>query len=388
MDNGTGNRDDGPFRRMFAVVHRRGGLRPVHPLPLAAIASSLIVVNGFFVAVEFALMAVRRPRIERMTEDGVVGAGSVLGALDSINVQLAASQLGISIVSLLIGWLVEPILSSAMIGLLGGLPVPTYVVRSVGLVIGLGLVAFVHMVFGEMVPRTIALARPDRTARMLVPLHLLFVAVTRPAVHALHWMGRVGTRLVGVEPIDELAPSHTASELAVMIDEAHESGQIAPDDHGLLAGAFAFLGVRVGQVMACADDLVTIPHTATVGEAERLMHESGHSRVLVMGSRPDQVIGFLHAKDLINLTETDRSSLLPPGLIRVALRVGPEEPIDGVMLKMRRARRHVAVVMERRRVAGLVTLEDLIESIVGDIMDETDRAGEPAKDVPTDRDGR
>lgn len=347
----------------------------MHPLPLAVIALALIAVNAFFVAVEFALMAVRRARIEQMADDAVIGARSVLNALDSINVQLAASQLGISIVSLLIGWLVEPILSTAVIKLLGDIAVPTYVIRSIGLVIGLGLVAFVHMVFGEMVPRTIALARPDRTARMLVPIHLLFVTVTAPAVHALHWMGRVGTRLVGVEPIDELAPSHTASELAVMVDEAHESGQIDPDDHDLLAGAFAFLGVTVDQVMARAEDLVTIPHGATVGEAERLMHESGHSRVLVMGVGADQVIGFLHAKDLINLTEMDRASLLPPGLIRVALRVGPEEPLDEVMLKMRRARRHVAVVIEDRRVVGLVTLEDVIESIVGDIMDESDQIG-------------
>lgn len=343
-------------------------------LTVTLVALILIVLNAFFVGVEFALMAVRRARIEQMAEDGVVGARSVLHALDSINVQLAASQLGISIVSLLIGWLVEPIISSAMITFLGGLPVPTYVVRSVGLIIGLGIVAFIHMVLGEMVPRTIALARPHRTARLLVPVHLLFVTVTGPAVRALHWMGRVGTRLVGVEPIDELAPSHTASELAVMVDEAHASGQIDLNDHDLLAGAFAFLGVTVAQVMARAENLVTIPHDATVGEAEHLMYASGHSRVLVMGTRPDQVIGFLHAKDLINLTDTDRGELLPPGLIRVALRVGPDEAIDDVMLKMRRARRHVAVVMDHRNVVGLVTLEDLIESIVGDIRDESDHA--------------
>lgn len=346
----------------------------MQPLSLALIALVLIAVNAFFVGVEFALMAVRRARVEQMCEDEVMGARSVLHALDSINVQLAASQLGISIVSLLIGWLIEPILSSAMVDLLGGLPVPTYVVRSVGLVVGLGMVAFVHMVLGEMVPRTIALARPDRTARMLVPIHLLFVAVTGPVVRALHWMGRVGTRLVGVEPIDELAPSHTASELAAMVDEAHESGHIDLSDHDLLAGAFAFLGVTVAEVMARAENLVTIPHDATVGEAEHLMHVSGHSRVLVMGTRPDQVIGFLHAKDLINLTEADRGELLPPGLIRVALRVGPDEAIDDVMLKMRRARRHVAVVMDHRDMVGLVTLEDLIESIVGDIHDESDQA--------------
>lgn len=344
-----------------------------HPVALAAIALALIAVNAFFVAVEFALMTVRRTRMEQLRDDNVLGARSVLRALDSINVQLAASQLGISVVSLLIGWLIEPILSSGVIRLLGGLGIPSFVGRTIGIVVALGIVAFVHMVLGEMVPRTIALARPERTARLLVPLHLVFVTMTKPAVRVLHWMGRVGTRVFGVEPIDELSPTHTASELALMVDEAHASGQIDPSDHDLLSGAFSFLGVTVAEVMARAENLVTIPHDATVGQAEKLMFQSGHSRVLVMGPRRDRVIGFLHAKDLINLTETDRSALLPPGLIRVAVRVGPTESIDDVMLKMRRARRHVAVVVDDGQMIGLVTLEDLLEALIGDIHDESDQ---------------
>jgi CBS domain containing-hemolysin-like protein len=135
--------------------------------------------------------------------------------------------------------------------------------------------------------------------------------------------------------------------------------------------------------MAPRDQLVTVPTTATVAEAEDLVHRSGHSRVLVVGSGPDDVAGFLHAKDLLRLPADQRDGLLPPGLVRVALRVRPDERLTDLLPRMRRARRHVAVVSDRDAagagpVLGLVTLEDILESIVGDIRDESDRAAGPA----------
>ncbi|MEI2639539.1 MAG: hemolysin family protein [Microthrixaceae bacterium] len=353
---------------------------------LLALALVLILVNGFFVAVEFALMTVRRSRIEELVETNSFGARSVLRALDSINFQLAASQLGISVVSLIIGWLVEPVISEGLIELLGHSALPTGLVRALGFVIGLSIVAFVHMVLGEMVPRSIALTSSERTARILVPLHMGFSAIARPAVRVLHWLGRAGTRMVGVEPIDELAPSHTASELAVMVDEAHAFGQIEVSERDLLAGAFGFLNVTARDVMTPVSTLVTVPHSATIGEAERIMFESGHSRVLVMGTAADQVIGFLHAKDLINRTDLDRRSFLPPEALRPALRVSPNEGLGDVLVRMRRARSHVAVVLEKSQLIGLVTLEDVLEAIVGDINDESDLAPSSATidDVPAD----
>lgn len=157
-----------------------------------------------------------------------------------------------------------------------------------------------------------------------------------------------------------------------MVDEALASGQINPSEGDLLVGAFSFLNVTVADVMAPASSLVTIPHTATIGEAEQLMVESGHSRVLVMGASPHEVIGFLHAKDLIALDAVGHDSLLPSGIILSALRVGPEEGLDDVLLKMRWARRHVAVVVRDGHLLGLITLEDVLEAIVGDIRDESD----------------
>lgn len=342
------------------------------PILLVLIAILLVLANGFFVAVEFALMTARRGRIEEMAENEVFGARSALTGMQTINIQLAASQLGISVVSLVLGWLVEPVVGGGFESLLGNTSLPSAWRGALGLILGLVIVAFFHMVVGEMMPKSIALAAPERTARILMPFHMVVVKVVRPAVHLLHLLARLGTRAVGVEPIDELSQSHTAIELALMVEEAHAGGQLDRNEHDLLVGAFSFLQVRVSDVMAHASDLVTIPHTASLDEAERLMLESGHSRVLVMGDAPDQVQGFLHAKDLIQLPVDVNRLLLPPRIVRVALRVGPDELLEVLLPRMRQMRRHVAVVLDNDHLVGLVTLEDILEAIVGDIQDETD----------------
>ena len=231
------------------------------------------------------------------------------------------------------------------------------------------------MVLGEVVPKGLAMSAPERTAVVLAPVHRGFVFVVRPVVVVLYGLARWGTRAVGVEPTDELVSAHTSAELAAMVEESRAMGEIDAGEHELLTGALGFLGVRVSDVMAPRRQLVTVPATATVAEAEELVHASGHSRVLVIGADPDDVVGFLHAKDLLRLPDDARSGLLPPGLVRVALRVGPGDRLPDVLPWMRRARRHVAVVVEGPELLGLVTLEDILEAIVGDIRDESDRGG-------------
>ncbi|HTO01916.1 MAG TPA: hemolysin family protein [Microthrixaceae bacterium] len=362
------------------------------PLFLLGIAVLLVLANGFFVAVEFALMAARRGLIEEMAEEELFGARSALAGMRTINVQLAASQLGISVVSLVLGWLVEPVVGGAFRSLFDQTKLPSAWSGALSLILGLVIVAFFHMVVGEMMPKSFALATPERTARLLMPFHMVVVKVVRPVVRLLHALARLGTRAVGVEPIDELSQSHTATELALMVEEAHAGGQLARNEHDLLVGAFSFLSVCVRDVMAPASELATVPHTATVDEAERIMVESGHSRLLVMGDGPDQVIGFLHAKDLIQLPATASRALLPSGIVRVALRAGPDDLLEVLLPRMRHARRHVAAVLDDGHLVGLVTLEDILEAIVGDIEDESDvRSGEVAVagivDAEADMDG-
>ena len=343
---------------------------------LALVAFGLIAVNGLFVAVEFSLLASRRSRIEEWVDEGRFGSVSALAAMRAVNVQLAASQLGITVCSLLLGWLIEPVVGGGFETLLDGVSVTGRAADVLSVVLALVIVALFHMVLGEMIPKSVALAAPERTAVVLVPAHRGFVVIVRPIVRVLYRLGYWGTKAIGVEPADELISAHTPAELAVMVEESRAGGELEAGEHELLAGALGFLGVRTFDVMAPRDEVVIVPATATVSEAEDLMRRSGHSRVLVAGDG-DSIKGFLHAKDLLKLPDSARDGLLPGGLVRRALQVGPDDRLPDLLPLMRRDRRHVAVVVDDdQRVVGLVTLEDILEAIIGDIRDESDRGAE------------
>ncbi|MGI9577719.1 MAG: hemolysin family protein, partial [Microthrixaceae bacterium] len=301
---------------------------------------------------------------------------SALEGMRSLNIQLAACQLGITVMSLLLGWLIEPVIGGALEELLGRTSLPHGVSTAIGVGVALTIVSFVHMVVGEMVPKSLALAAPERTLVLLAPFHRAITTLLKPLVVSLNALGLWGTRLLGVKPAEELGQAHTPEELEAMIETAALGGEIDQGDYGLLSGALGFLRVKVAELMTPADELVTVPATATIAEAERLIFESGHSRVLVTdGAR---VNGFLHAKDLLGIPGGS-DDLLPRGVVRLALWVGPDAAVDEVLFTMRRNRRHVAVVARggtdtrNASILGLVTMEDLLEAIVGDIRDETDR---------------
>ncbi len=342
------------------------------------IAVGLLAGNAFFVAVEFGLLAARRTRMEQWVEEGRFGAATALRQMRSLNLQLAACQLGITVMSLLLGWLVEPSVGHVVEGWIAATPVPPAVGAVVGVALALTVVAFFHMVLGEMVPKSVALTAPERVAATLAPIQRAVVFVARPVIVVLDRLSRWGTRLLRVESTDELAQAHTTAELAAMLEESHVSGELEATEHVLLSGAIGFLGGRVAEHLTPRSELVTVPTTATVREAEELVHRSGHSRVLVVGAGPDDVAGFLHAKDLLAIDPAQRDGLLPNRLVIAPVRVAPMDQLTEVMVKMRQARRHVAVVADGepggpRTVVGLITLEDVLEAIVGDIRDESDR---------------
>ncbi len=347
-------------------------------LVLLLVAVLLIAANAFFVAVEFSLLAARRGRIEQWAEQGRSGAASALLGMQSLNLQLAACQLGITVMSLLLGWLIEPVIGGGLEDLLGRTSLPHGLSTAISVGVALTIVSFVHMVVGEMVPKSIALVAPERTLLLLAPIHRAVTTLLKPLVVSLNALGIWGTRLLRVDPAEELGQAHTPEELDAMMEAAVLGGELDEADYGLLSGALGFLKVRVEDVMSPGHGLVTVPSTATISEAEQMVYESGHSRVLVTDD--GRVNGFLHAKDLLD-TPGAPDDFLPRGLVRLALWVGPDEPIDEVLFKMRRNRRHVAVVArggtdtENASILGLVTMEDLLEAIVGDIRDESDRDG-------------
>jgi CBS domain containing-hemolysin-like protein len=335
----------------------------------------LLVANGFFVAVEFALLASRRTKLESMAEAGSTSARLAVGSMRRLNLQLAGAQLGVTMASLLLGFVAEPAVSGVLEdGLDRIVHLPEGVLHTVGFAVGLTIVAFLHMVVGEMVPKNIAIAAPERTLLALAVPNRIYVTVFGPLLRLLTALANAGTRLVGVEPRDELATAASAEELAAMLGASREEGLIEDVAHQLLTGALHLQEGGLASVLVPRDQVGWLPRTATPAEAEALVVASGHTRLLVVGEGIDDVLGFVHAKDLLTVPSEARHRPLPLRRVRRMLVLGARTLLDDALLAMQRARLQLALVVdEEGRTLGIATLEDVIEALVGDIRDESDR---------------
>jgi CBS domain containing-hemolysin-like protein len=283
-------------------------------------------------------------------------------------------QLGITMASLALGLVAEPATAHLLESALDPLDLPSGVLHSVTFVVGLSIVVLLHMVVGEMVPKNIAMADPERTLMWLAIPDRLYLAVLRPVIHALNLTANAGTRLLGVEPRDELAQSHTADELAEMLGASRDEGLIEEFEHRLLTGALDLARRPVSTVMVPRERIVAVVRTAPASEAERASVESGHSRLLVVGDDLDDVFGYIHVKDLLALDPEARDRPLPLRRIRRMLVVPPGQSLEDVLGLMRRARVHMAAVVDQGTTAGLVTLDDVLAELVGELTDAEPRS--------------
>jgi len=335
------------------------------------IAVLLVLANGFFVAVEFSLLASLRTRIEE--ESGKLRGDLALRSMGRLGTVLAGTQLGVTLASLALGSVAEPAADRTLASLFRAIGIPESFAHPIALVLALAIVVFVHLVVGEMVPKSIALAQPERTLLTLVVPASGFVWLFSPVIWVLNRLAFLGSRLFGVEPADELRSTASAAELGLMIEESREEGLIEDEDHELLSAALGFLDRASSEVMVPRGDIIAIPRSASVADAEEVMRQSGHSRVLMIGRDLDDVLGFVHAKDLLRLPLDIRNRAVPLDTVRMTLTVLPERGLGEVLLAMQRARRHVAIVADEHRLTvGMVTMEDVLEAIVGDIVDESD----------------
>lgn len=339
------------------------------------VAVGLLLANAFFVAVEFALLASRRTKLEAMAAQGSTAARAALGELSNLNRQLAGAQLGITVASLLLGFVAEPTLAGLIEGAIERMvDVPDGVLHAIGFSTALLVVVFLHMVVGEMVPKNIAIAEPERTLLLLALPNRAYVWVVRPVLAFLNAVGNGIVRLFGVEPRDELGTTASADELAMMLAASREEGLIEDVAHQLMSGALDLGGRRLGSVMVPVGDMVWIRREATPAEAEELVVRSGHTRLVVIGQDRDDVLGFVHAKDLLTVPAAARERPLPLGRVRRMLVLPEGMSLDDALLAMQRARIHVATVTgSDGATLGIATLEDVIEALVGDIRDESDR---------------
>lgn len=338
------------------------------------IALVLLLANGFFVASEFALIAARRTQIEHLAQGGSLQARWALDSVRELSLMLAGAQLGITMASLGLGHVAEPAVAQGIESLLhSGLELPAGLSHSISFVLALSIVVFLHMVVGEMAPKNIAIAEPERSALILAVPFRSFVVVFRPVIWLMNRMANRGLKIIGVEPRDELIPAHSAQELGVMIRQAAREGALPQEERRLLSGAAGFSNLDAGAVMIPRTEVVAVPLSMSTSEAERTVIETGHSRLPVYEGDLDHVVGFLHAKDLIKVSGSERDRALPKRLIRHIEVVPESKRLHPLLVDMRRRRQHLALVVEEHGgTAGIVTMEDVLEELVGEIRDEYD----------------
>ena len=339
------------------------------------VALTLLAANAFFVAVEFALVASRRTRLEQMAEGGSARARAALASVRDLPFMLSASQLGVTLASLGLGYVAEPTVARLIEHPLEWLHAPDGIVHPVALVIGLTIVAFFHTVIGEMVPKNVAIADPDTTALWLALPMRGFTVLFRPVIHMLNTLASAGLRVLRVHSAREIEHLATGDELAGMLAASRDEGLLDEVEHRLMAGALGFPARTVGSVMVPRDDVIAVRAGTPIDAVELVAARNGHSRLPVFGRDLDEILGYVHAKDLLALPVTSRHRPLPRSIVRRMLTVPVDRTLMDLLLTMRRTRLHFAVVLDGAgRLAGIATLEDVLESLVGDIRDEHDRA--------------
>jgi CBS domain containing-hemolysin-like protein len=335
----------------------------------------LLAVNGFFVALEFALVGSRRSRLEPMANAGDRSAIRALAAMKELSIQLAGAQLGITIASLVLGLVGEPAVAHSIESLAHHASwIPQGWVHPMAAVIGLLIIVFAHMVLGEMVPKNLTLTHPESVLKVVSGPNRLYLLFARPLVIVLNWFGNMGVRMFGVEPKDEISDTHSAQELAVLVSVSHEEGAIPNFSAELLSGVLDFGQRTVASVMVARESVAAVSVQATPRELEEAVRELGHTRLLVVGDGGiDDVRGFLHAKDLLTIPDSEIDSPVPPRLVRPTLETECEKGLEELLKKMQSTRVHFATVYnDDESTAGIVTLDDLLEELLSDLTDDED----------------
>jgi len=337
-----------------------------------AISALLLAANAFFVGAEFALISARRSEIEPRAETGGRAARITLGAMENVSLMLAGAQLGITICSLGLGYLGEPAIAHALEGPFETAGLPEALVHPAAFAIALGLIGFLHVVLGEMVPKNIALAGPDRAALLLAPPLAMIVRVLRPVIAVLNWIANRTLRAVGVDPRDEVTSAFTRDEVAGFVAESRRGGILELNEERLLMGALGFEERDARSVLLGLDGLVTVTPDVTPARVEALAASTGYSRFPVRDDAA--LIGYLHLKDALEIEDRHRNRPIARSWVRPLAVVEADDRLRTVLAAMQRSNAHLARVEDGDgTVLGVTALEDVLEELVGEIRDESQR---------------
>jgi CBS domain containing-hemolysin-like protein len=342
---------------------------------LAAIG--LIGGNAFFVSAEFSLISVRRDRLEALAEQGRASAVTVIRAGERLPLMFAGAQLGITVSSILLGRIGEPAVADMLRAPLTVVGISGTLLHTVSFVGALAIVVTLHVLLGEMVPKNVALAGPEKAAMLLIPPYLAYVRAARPFVTFYNWCADRFLRLFGVPLRDELDVTVSTVELSEMIAESVSEGLLDHEEHTRLTRALQIRTRVVSDVAVPVAAIRTVPAAApgrgpTVGAVERALAETGYSRFPVTGA-DGRLIGYLHIKDVLPLM-ADPQAVLDRATVRPLPEVPASMPSPEALSRLRRSKSHLALVIaDDGDVVAMVALEDLVEDLIGTVRDGTHR---------------
>ena len=349
------------------------------------VALFLLAANAFFVGGEFALISARRERLESMAARGVAGARTVIRAGEKLPLMLAAAQLGITISSLGLGSLGEPAVAHQLEWFTGPLGVPDPLLHTIAFVVALGIVTVAHILLGEMVPKNIAIAGPERAALWMVPPLVAFMRVTRPVIALFSQTARLVLRTFGVRVREELASAYSPDELANLIADSSREGLLDSQEHRRLTQTLSTRERTVADVLVPMSDLTTVPAKPTLGDIERAVAQTGFSRFPLCRQESGrqelgrqelgtdgQLVGYLHVKDVLELLGSPPDTPVPRSSVRPLPEVPSSAKFGEALTLLRRSGSHLArVVNADGDTEGVIALEDLVEEYVGDVRDAT-----------------
>ena len=345
---------------------------------------ALILANGYFVAAEFAFVAARRGRLEELAENGDRRAVRAVAVHKRLSFMLSGAQLGITVTSLVVGFIAEPTLGRALTPLMRLVGIQEAAAPGIALTLGFVLATIGQMVLGELAPKNLAIAEPERFSLALARSTYVYTRLAGPVIKLFDGASNRLLRMFGIEPVDELEGGVSEDELGYIIDESTRGGVLPEDTAGLLNRALEFRALRASDTLVARTQVDYLNADATGADLREMARSTGHSRFPVAGDGLDDVLGFVQAKDLLRIPAAQRDATPIRALLKSVLAI-PESTLLGPLLSdMRASHTQLAVVVdEYGGTAGIVTLEDIVEELVGEIQDEYDPA-EPAVRVLDD----
>ncbi len=342
---------------------------------LLLLAVGLVAANGFFVGAEFAVLASRRGRLEPLLRSSR-RARTALRAIEQLPLMISACQFGITLASLGLGALAEPVVASLLTEPLAALRVPDELIHPLALAIALTLVSCLHMLLGEMVPKNLALTGPERAAMVLAPPLLLFVQIFRPIIIGLTAVATAVLKLLRITPTSEIGEVTDRDSVAALIGESNEEGLLKTDQHELLTGALAFEETKAEAVGMPLESLVTVDPDVTPGRVEQLVAATGYSRFPVRGDdralAGADLIGYIHIADVLDTDPARRNLPLDHRWIRPLGEIRATATLQTALATLRRSGSHLArLIDDDGQTHAVIALEDILEELVGEVMDAT-----------------